>query len=93
MVEASKPKIEVVATHTWASEGPLGLKLSMRPRDRKEKSGLKVNEVTGEGVSAELKGLKFYQVNGEAINEYTYDECLATIKKAGRPLTATFLRP
>lgn len=84
---------EIVAEHVWSDPGPLGVKLSRRPRDRKEKSGLKVEEVTQEDVPKVLVGLKLAEVNGENISESTYDEALAIVKAAGRPLTIKFVQP
>jgi len=87
-----KPAAVVVAQHTWAEPGPLGLTLSMRPRDRTERSGVSVKLVKGEGLPADLAGLKLVEVNATSIADSTYDEALAIIKAAGRPLTIKFAK-
>ena len=89
---APKPKKEVVMSHTWAEAGPLGMKLSMRPRNRKERSGLKVDSVKNAELPAGLAGLQLSDVNGTNIEEYTYDEALEVIKGAGRPLSVSFVK-
>ena len=83
---------EFAAEHTWPEAGPLGMKLAMRPRDRKEKSGLRVDSVTREDIPQALVGLKLAEVNGESVMECTYDEALATVKGATRPLTIKFVK-
>lgn len=82
--------VTVLAEHTWEMEGPLGLKLSKRPRDRQEKCGLSVDSITGEGIPSILVGLRIVDVNGSDISASTYDEALAVIKAAGRPLNLKF---
>merc|ERR1711959_877333 len=83
------------AEHTWEQAGSLGLKLQMRPRDRNEKSGIKVDSVAKPELESELGalvGLKIAMVNGEDVANVTYDQALAAIKAAGRPLTMRFIR-
>ena len=60
---------------------------------RKEKSGLRVDSVTREDIPQALVGLKLAEVNGESVMETTYDQALATVKAAGRPLTIKFVKP
>ena len=73
-------------SYTWSEPGPLGLKL----KDRISGMGLMVRSVTKEGLPDEIAGLCIECVNGVNVSEMDYDDNIAQIKGAGRPLTIEF---
>lgn len=87
-------------THTWSKPGALGLKLkAVSTGSLDEPAGVYVAEVTREGVPGAMVGRVVARLTAgdgtcsEGLEGRSYNEVLALIKTAGRPLTMGFEEP
>ena len=77
--------------HTWTDAGPLGLQLIQRGDTKSSPGGVKVEDAAP-FVPALLKGLVMESVAGEDVSNSSYDEVMAKLGAATRPLTVGFAR-
>ena len=80
---------EVSAEHTWKEEGPLGMKLTQRAMTPQQEGGVYVEDAHPQ-LPADLKGMVIHNVAGEEVLNSSYDDVIAKIKAADKPLTIQF---
>ena len=86
--ETTETRKEERYSHTWATEGKLGLVLGSRPDAL---PGVMVKLVSDTTLPDSIqKGMVVERINGDIVDQLPKKEVLGMIKSAGRPLTLVF---
>jgi hypothetical protein len=78
--------------HTWTDEGLMGLKLRRRG-DSSDSPGGVIVEDAAPFVPPAVVGLALYSIGGEDVSKCSYDDVLAKMTAASRPVQLQFIQP